>query len=105
VVVVNSNKGGSTFTREDAEDSEEQLAEVDRFLTEAGIEHEVRGLVRGQEAPDDILDVAAELSAELIVIGLRQRSPVGKLLLGCSAQRVLLESTCPVLAVKAATDD
>lgn len=54
----------------------------------------------GHEAAEDLLDVAAREDAELIVIGLRRRTPVGKLILGSNAQRILLDASCPVLAVK-----
>jgi nucleotide-binding universal stress UspA family protein len=57
--------------------------------------------VRGLDPAEDLLKVAEEVSAELIIIGLRRRSPVGKLILGSNAQRILLDAPCPVLAVKA----
>lgn len=50
---------------------------------------------------DAVIQVAQQVEAELICLGLRHRSPVGKLLLGSTAQRILLDATCPVLAVKA----
>jgi nucleotide-binding universal stress UspA family protein len=53
------------------------------------------------DAADAVLQTAQLLDAELIVIGVRRRSPVGKLFLGSSAQRILLGADCPVLAVKA----
>jgi nucleotide-binding universal stress UspA family protein len=52
------------------------------------------------EIADEVLRVAQEVDASVIVIGLRKRSPVGKLLMGSSAQRILLEADRPVLAVK-----
>ena len=101
LVVVNSHRGGREFDRDDAIESEAQLEEVRSTLREAGVEHEVRQLVRGLDPADDLVNVANELEADIIVIGLRRRSPVGKLILGSNAQRVLLDAPCPVLAVKA----
>ncbi|NNG19356.1 universal stress protein [Naumannella sp. ID2617S] len=48
-----------------------------------------------------LIEVAQAEQAEAIVIGLRRRSPTGKLLLGLNAQRILLDAGCPVHAVKA----
>ena len=70
-------------------------------LSERGIEHEVRQPVEGRSAADEILAAANEAEADLIVIGLRRRSPVGKLITGSTAQQVLLDAECPVVAVKA----
>jgi nucleotide-binding universal stress UspA family protein len=101
LVVVNSHRGGREFDRDDAVESESQLEEVRTELTNVGVEHEVRQLVRGMDPAEDLINVATEVGAEFIVIGLRRRSPVGKLILGSNAQRVLLDAPCPVLAVKA----
>lgn len=49
---------------------------------------------------DDLVRTALETGADLVVIGLRRRGPVGKLILGAGAQRILIEAPCPVLAVK-----
>ena len=70
-------------------------------LDESGVEHDIRQLVRGFEPAEDLISIAEANNAELLVIGLRRRSPVGKLILGSNAQRVLLDAPCPVLAVKA----
>jgi nucleotide-binding universal stress UspA family protein len=102
LVVVNSHRGGREFDKDDALESEAQLEEVRSTLRDAGVEHEVRQLVRGLDPADDLVNVATEVGADIIVIGLRRRSPVGKLILGSNAQRVLLDAPCPVLAVKAA---
>jgi nucleotide-binding universal stress UspA family protein len=77
-----------------------QLDRVRRDLGELGVEFEVRRVEEGSDASDALLAVAKEVDASVLVIGLRHRTPVGKLLLGSNAQRILLEASCPVLAVK-----
>ena len=83
----------------------EELATVGEGLRAAGVEHEVRALVRGQDASEELIAIAEEVNADMIVIGLRRRTPVGKLILGSNAQRILLDAPCPVLAVKAGDED
>jgi nucleotide-binding universal stress UspA family protein len=100
LVVVNSRRGGREVDAADASGLDAELKAVHDELTDAGVDHEVRQVVRGTDPADDLIDVAVVVGAELIVIGLRRRSPVGKLILGSSAQRVLLDAPCPVLAVK-----
>jgi len=80
--------------------ADDQLARVRRDLGELGVEAEVRRVEEGSDAAEALLEVATEVDASVLVIGLRHRTPVGKLLLGSNAQRLLLEASCPVLAVK-----
>lgn len=100
LLVVNTSRGDSLVDERYAD--AHQLSDLQRRLAGSGVDHEVHHVIRGREAHEEILSVARERRAELVVIGLRRRSPVGKLLMGSTAQRVLLEATCPVLAVKAA---
>lgn len=58
-------------------------------------------LPTGGEPADDLLAAAEANRAALLVFGLRRRSPVGKLILGSNAQRLLLDAACPVLTVTA----
>ncbi len=90
---------GQNFAAETYAD-EQQIDAVRAGIEEAGIEVTFRQPLDADPA-DALLDAAAELSAQLLVIGLRRRSPVAKLIMGSTAQRVLLEAPCPVLAVKA----
>jgi nucleotide-binding universal stress UspA family protein len=100
LILVNSAWGAGR------EDSSELIAmsaavEAARSKIEArGVECHVHELVRGNDPAQDILDVAASEAADLIVIGVRRRSPVGKLILGSNSQTILLQADCPVLAVK-----
>ena len=104
LIVVNSQRGGRDFDGEEARRFDELLGRVQQELDERGVEHEVRTLVRGNDPSEDLIEAAEDSNAEFIVIGLRRRTPVGKLILGSNAQRILLDASCPVLAVKADLD-
>ncbi|GAB3559513.1 universal stress protein [Spelaeicoccus albus] len=80
----------------------EKLAQIRRQLDFAGVDYDIRQPLRGQDPAGEIVQTATDLGASLIVIGLRKRSPVGKMIFGSTAQAVLLDAECPVLAVKAA---
>jgi nucleotide-binding universal stress UspA family protein len=95
LVVVNTSKGDALVDTKFA--SQDTLRELEgRF---GDVEHEVRQTV-GLDVAEELLKVADEVKAELLVIGMRHRTPVGKLLMGSVAQRVLLDAKVPVLAVK-----
>ena len=99
LVVVSSQRGGED--PDAAGTAERDLGAVRELLEQSGVAYEVRQLGQGLEPAEDLLSIAESTHAELIVIGLRRRSPVGKLILGSNAQRILLDAHCPVLAVKA----
>jgi nucleotide-binding universal stress UspA family protein len=100
LVIVHSARGGG----DDASTVvavRDALEELEKRLIQEGLDVTVLDLVRGNDPADDLIEVATQEDAALIVIGLRRRSAVGKLLLGSNAQEILLRASCPVLAVKA----
>ena len=100
LVVVNTGHHGDYADPSFA--ASQDLEALDAQLTTRGIDHEIRQPTRGLAPADELLDAASEVEATLIVIGLRRRSPLGKLITGSTAQQVLLDAACPVLAVKVA---
>ncbi|MGY4718918.1 universal stress protein [Naumannella huperziae] len=80
----------------DADDPGAHAAEFEG----AGVAWETRPSSPEGAIAENLMEIADAEGAELIVIGLRRRSPTGKLLLGMHAQRVLLDAGVPVLAVK-----
>ena len=80
---------------------EQELDAVQARLAAAGVASEVRELPAGTDPVEAIIEAAQDTGSELVVIGLRRRTALGKLVLGSTAQRLLLGLDCPVLAVKA----
>ncbi|WP_394213913.1 universal stress protein [Brachybacterium vulturis] len=71
-------------------------------LAETGLEFELRTVPGRDDPADDILDAVEQDDVGLVVLGIRRRTPIGKILLGSTSQRVAIESPVPVVLVKPA---
>jgi nucleotide-binding universal stress UspA family protein len=63
--------------------------------------HMVAGGTLVDDVTEAILTKVTELGPEVLVIGARRRSPVGKAFLGSVTQSLILEAEVPILVVKA----
>ena len=99
LVVVNAGPGGQSEDASVADAAE--VERIEKMLRTAGVDAELKQYIRGKDAVDEIEAMIEPLRVSLLIIGLRKRSPVGKLLLGSVAQQLLLSVPCPVLSVKA----
>lgn len=100
LVVLNASKS-DPIEDDRAIADRKQLDAIESRLESAGIDFDIKQTLRGQDPAGEIVDTADNLGASLIVIGLRRRSSVGKMIFGSTAQGVLMNAACPVLAVKA----
>ena len=99
LVVVNTTRGDALVDERYLQDG--AVAELEAELAALDVEAELRQDSDGEDVAEDLDRIAGEVDAELVVIGLRRRTPVGKLILGSAASRILLTVHHPVMAVKA----
>ena len=100
VEVVTSMQKGTESERKDIEQAERGLAYAKSLFEEDGIACNTHLLIRGLTAGEDLVKFADENQIDQIVVGVKRRSKVGKLLMGSSAQYVILQAQCPVVSVK-----
>lgn len=91
---------GTENEREEIDAAEKALAYRKTMVEESGIPCETHLLIRGKDPGADLVDFAREQSIDMIYIGVRRRSKVGKLVFGSASQYVILNAHCPVVSVK-----
>lgn len=98
IVITSPRKGAPDVITKLNEQAREDILAVAK-------KHNVQARIEQPTHEDDLVgtfnDFAAEHGCDLIVIGLRKRSAIGKFILGSQAQRILLEADVPVLTAKA----
>lgn len=88
----------SDVTTDDVARRHGTIRSISQSFDEEGIDYEIRGSI-GSHA-DEIVRLATDTGAELVIVGGRGRSPTGKAIFGSTAQEVILSAPCPVTLVR-----
>lgn len=100
LLVVNAVSEGRGHRHADAA----EIAEVQIRLASSGVKFRISQPI-GTTPADELLAAMDAPEAEMLVIGMRQRTQVGKLLMGSTSQQLLISCRKPVLVVKPTRDD
>ena len=97
--VISSSEGGKGEDPDQIGEIQMDLKKIKADLEEEGIQGEVDQLVRGMSPGEDIVSFAAENDVDQVYVGIRKKSRTSKLILGSTAQYIILKCKCPVTSV------
>ena len=100
VHVMTSLEGGSREKLQEVRKAEEMLNAAKEFLEKEGVPNEIHQTVRGLTPGEDIVKYAKENKIDHIFVGIEKKSKTQKILLGSTAQYIILKADCPVTTVK-----
>jgi len=100
IIIVTSLEQGPELKKEDIDKAESKLEKLRTLFNVEDISCETQAFVSYQSPGEDLVTYAKDNNIDEIIIGVRRRSKVGKLVFGSTAQYVILEAPCPVVAVK-----
>lgn len=100
VYIMTSMGGGVTEKIEAIDKAEKDLAFAEKFLREEGVDCETYQLARGMSPGEDLVSFAEENDINQIFVGVEKKSKTQKIILGSTAQFIILKAPCPVVSVK-----
>jgi len=100
ICIMTSMKQGPELTKEVIDRAESKLEKIKMSFKADDILCESKASVCFQSPGEDLVEYAKSNDIDEIIIGIRKKSKVGKLVFGSTAQYVILEASCPVIAVK-----
>ena len=100
VYVVASMEGGRKEELKDIAAVEEFLQWAKDFLLKEKVQCETIQLARGLSPGEDLVKFAEDNAINRIYLGIEKKSRTRKILLGSTAQYVILKGPCPVVTTK-----
>ena len=100
IFVMTSLEGGTGETLGEITKAENDLRQAKTFLEEQGLDCETHQLARGLSPGEDLVKFAEDNAIDQIFVGLEKKSKTRKMLLGSTAQYVILKAPCLVISVK-----
>jgi nucleotide-binding universal stress UspA family protein len=100
LLVISSSEGGKGEKPEEIAKIKLELDQIKEDLEREGIDGEVDQLARGFSPGEDLVMFAEENDIDQIYVGIRKKSRTSKLILGSTAQYIILKAKCPVTSVK-----
>ncbi|MBT8366446.1 MAG: universal stress protein [Deltaproteobacteria bacterium] len=100
IFVMSSMEGGAGEKVEDINQAEQNLREAKAFFDDQGVECETHQMARGLTPGEDLVRFAEENQIDQIFVGIEKKSRTSKLILGSTAQFVILKAPCPVITTK-----
>ena len=100
VIVVTSMEGGAGEKPEDIGKAESNLKYATSFFEDSGVTLETQQLARGLSPGEDLVKFAEDNDVDQLFVGIEKKSKTRKMLLGSTAQFVILKAPCPVVTVK-----
>ncbi|MGD9214606.1 MAG: universal stress protein [Desulfobacteraceae bacterium] len=100
VYVISSMEGGRKELPEDIQAAESELQWAKDFLLKAHVQCETVQLARGLSPGEDLVKFAEDNNVDRIYLGIEKKSRTRKILLGSTAQYIILKGPCPVVTTK-----
>jgi nucleotide-binding universal stress UspA family protein len=100
VILVTSMRGGEQVKLKDFTRAEHELDKAKEYFESKRIKVETKLLERGLSVGEDLVKYSKEAKVDEILIRVKNRSKVGKLIFGSTAQFVILKAKCPVVSIK-----
>jgi len=93
-------EGGSSERIEDVTKARADIEYAENFLKQENVDCDVREMVRGLSPGEDLIKFARDNDIDQIFVCIEKKTRTRKILLGSTAQYVILKAPCPVISGK-----